>query len=138
MWIKQANREYISCFMEAVIVGDGSIHKGDGHTVPKLGFDLALHIGNLTFGNIGVPERLQFTVVGPAANEVSRLHAIGRELKRSIVVSATFARQLPIEWTSLGEYELRGIAGRREVFAPPEHLVLPERRPVRADTRLRA
>ncbi|MSO71765.1 MAG: adenylate/guanylate cyclase domain-containing protein [Alphaproteobacteria bacterium] len=85
-----------------------------------LGFDLALHIGNLTFGNIGVPERLQFTVIGPAANEVARLHGLGRALKRSIVVSAAFARQLPIEWESLGSHALRGIAGEREVFAPPE------------------
>ncbi len=89
---------------------------------PKLAFDLALHLGNLTFGNIGVPERLQFTVIGPAANEVARIHAVGRLLARSIVVSGDFARQLPVvEWTSLGHHALRGIAGEREVFTPPVH-----------------
>jgi class 3 adenylate cyclase len=48
---------------------------------PTLEFGLALHVGDVMYGNIGVPERLQFTVIGAAANEASRLAGIIRLLE---------------------------------------------------------
>ena len=84
-----------------------------------LDFGIGLHVGDLTFGNIGVPARLQFTVVGPAANAVSRIHDLGKALAQPVTVSAAFAAQLALDWQSLGEHELRGLAGRHLVFAPP-------------------
>ena len=86
---------------------------------PHLACGIGLHCGDLMFGNIGVPERLQFTVVGPAANEVARIHDLAKQLARPVLVSDVFARQLPLEWQPLGRHELRGIASAREVFAPP-------------------
>ena len=86
---------------------------------PHLACGVGLHLGDLMFGNIGVPERLQFTVVGPAANEVARIHDLGKQLSRPVLVSGVFAAQLPLEWQPLGRHELRGIAGAHEVFAPP-------------------
>lgn len=81
---------------------------------------IGLHLGELTFGNIGVPERLQFTVVGPAANEVARLEALTKTLDRPVLASAGFAEKLDLAWESLGRHELRGVDGPREVFAPPD------------------
>ena len=81
---------------------------------------IGLHVGELTFGNIGVPERLQFTVIGPAANEVARLEALTKTLGHAVLASAAFAERLPITWASLGRHVLRGVAGEREVFAPPD------------------
>ncbi len=80
---------------------------------------IGLHLGNLMFGNIGVPERLQFTVVGPAANAVARIQDLAKELAQPVLASAAFARQLPLDWQSMGRHTLRGIARAHEVFAPP-------------------
>jgi adenylate cyclase len=84
----------------------------------RLDFGIGLHVGDLMFGNIGVPERLQFTVVGPAANEVARVQALTKTLGRRILVSRDFAANLGVSWDSLGKHEMAGIAGPREVFAP--------------------
>ena len=85
-----------------------------------LDFGLGLHVGDVMYGNIGVPERLQFTVVGPAANEVSRLEGLTKTLGHPIVASEEFVRNLPVAWQSLGHRELRGVGVAREVFVPPE------------------
>jgi adenylate cyclase len=86
---------------------------------PALALGLGLHVGEVMFGNIGTPERLEFSVIGPAANEVTRLEALTKDVGRSLVVSAAFAKCLDIAWESLGEHEFKGVAGTRELFAPP-------------------
>jgi adenylate cyclase len=86
-----------------------------------LSFGLGLHLGDLMYGNIGVPERLQFTVVGPAANEVARLEGLTKVLDRPVLASAEFARNLDIPWRSLGRHELRGVGAPIEIFAPPDN-----------------
>ncbi len=85
----------------------------------RLEYGLGLHLGEVVFGNIGVPERLQFTVVGPAANEVARLEALTKDLGRPVLASAEFAGHLPLAWDSLGRHALPGVDGPREVLAPP-------------------
>jgi adenylate cyclase len=94
-----------------------------------LDFGVGLHVGDLIFGNIGVPERLQFTVVGPAANEVARVQALTKTLGRRILASRDFAGHVDAEWDSLGAHRLQGIAEAREVFAPKARAVQPQ--PVR-------
>lgn len=91
----------------------------DASTEP-LSFGLGLHVGDVLFGNIGVPERLEFSVIGPAANEVARLEGMTKQLNRHILVSGEFARNVPIAWQSLGEHQLRGVGQPLEVFAHPD------------------
>src|SRR5512134_2732587 len=59
---------------------------------PPLRFGIALHLGDVMYGNVGAPGRLDFTVVGPAVNEAARLEAMCRRLARPLVISAEFAR----------------------------------------------
>ena len=80
-------------------------------------FGLGLHVGEVIFGNIGVPERLEFSVIGPAANEVARIETLTKELGRRVLASADFARFSPGAWETLGEHRLRGIGRPIEVFA---------------------
>lgn len=84
-----------------------------------LAFGIGLHIGDVMFGNIGVPERLEFSVIGPAANEAARLETLTKTLKQSVLVSGEFADNLDIAWRPLGEHNLRGVGAPLEVFAPP-------------------
>ena len=82
----------------------------------ELGFGLALHVGDVMYGNIGVPARLEFTVIGSAVNEAARLEGLCRELGHSIVISSAFPRCFPDEMVSLGHHRLRGIREPQEVF----------------------
>ncbi len=81
-------------------------------------FGLGLHVGDVVFGNIGVPERLSFSVVGPVVNTVARLESLTKTLNRPILVSAKFADTLPIAWHSLGHHTVSGITEPLEVYAP--------------------
>ena len=58
---------------------------------PPLEIVVALHIGTVIYGNIGAANRLDFTVIGPAVNLVSRIEAVAKTLNVPIVVSADFA-----------------------------------------------
>ena len=62
---------------------------------PAVRFGLALHIGEVMFGNIGASQRLDFTVIGPAVNHAARLEKLCSPLDRSVVLSASMAELLP-------------------------------------------
>jgi len=87
--------------------------------LPELDFGLGLHVGEVMYGNIGVPARVEFSVTGPAANEVARLENLTKETGNRIVVSARFSGHLDVDWRPLGAHRLRGVSGEQEVFAPP-------------------
>jgi adenylate cyclase len=84
----------------------------------EIRFGLALHLGQVYYGNIGAQNRLDFTVIGPAVNHASRLEKRGSELGRLLVTSASFAAASPEALESLGLHQLRGVAETQEIFAP--------------------
>jgi len=81
-------------------------------------YGLALHLGDVVYGNIGVPERLEFSVVGPAANEAARLESLTKELREQVLISEDFVASYPGAYRSLGRHNLRGVGEEMEVFAP--------------------
>jgi adenylate cyclase len=84
---------------------------------PPIRYGLALHVGDVLYGNIGVPQRLEFTVIGKAANEAARLEGMCKELEEPILISSAFPRCFPGEMRSLGTHSLRGVSEPQEVFA---------------------
>jgi adenylate cyclase len=88
-------------------------------TLPVTDMYLALHFGEVFYGNIGSKERLDFTVVGPAVNEVSRVAALCRSLEQPVLLSATFADaagEAKSRLVSVGRYALRGVSHPQELF----------------------
>jgi adenylate cyclase len=82
-------------------------------------FSLALHLGDLMYGNIGAEDRLDFTVIGPAVNMTARIQAMCRPLEQDVIISAAVARAAVREGkriVSLGPYALRGIPEPQELF----------------------
>jgi adenylate cyclase len=80
---------------------------------------LGLHFGDVFFGNIGSRERLDFTVVGPAVNEVSRIAAMCRSLDQPALFSSPFVAALGDDATrlvSVGRYALRGVGAAQHLF----------------------
>lgn len=88
---------------------------------------LALHVGDVFYGNIGSDDRLDFTVVGPAVNEVSRIASMCRSVDRPIVLSSDFASAAPPEeranLVSVGRFALRGVGRAQELFTLDPALV---------------
>ncbi len=82
-----------------------------------LDLSIALHFGDVVYGNIGTARRLDFTVVGPAVNEVSRMEALGKALGRELLLSQSIAHRCGHPMLSLGPHELRGTTGMRELYA---------------------
>lgn len=85
---------------------------------PPIEFGIGLHTGTVMYGNIGTPERIEFTVIGKAANEAARIEAQCRELNETVLVSDAFARSLPHPWRSHGEFVLRNIGRPIEILSP--------------------
>ena len=79
---------------------------------------LGLHIGEVFYGNIGSHERLDFTVVGPAVNEASRIAAMCRSVDQPVLMSAAFASVGSVKrrLVSVGRYALRGVSHPQELF----------------------
>jgi class 3 adenylate cyclase len=89
--------------------------------LPPLSFGVALHLGEMLWGNIGAADRLDFTAIGPAVNLVSRLEGLCRPLDKVVLVSETFAAETSVSLISLGAHPLRGIASPCAVFTVPEN-----------------
>ncbi|HET7365247.1 MAG TPA: adenylate/guanylate cyclase domain-containing protein [Burkholderiales bacterium] len=83
---------------------------------PPLRYGIGLHIGDVTYGNIGVPERLEFTVIGAAANEAARIEGMTKELKKPVLTSAAFAAAYRGNLVSAGKHVLKGLDGEHELF----------------------
>jgi class 3 adenylate cyclase len=93
--------------------------------LPALHFGLALHLGDMLWGNIGTANRLDFTAIGPSVNLVSRLEGLCRPLGRSVLVSGAVAAETTMALVHLGEHALRGIAAPCAVFTLPEDQASP-------------
>jgi adenylate cyclase len=84
--------------------------------MPGLRFGLALHIGDVLYGNIGSGNRLDFTCIGPAVNFAARIEKLTGQLGRAILASGEFARHCPGEFSALGEFTLAGFSAVQSVF----------------------
>jgi adenylate cyclase len=83
------------------------------------GCTISAHAGEVLYGNIGAPTRLDFTVIGPAVNTAARINAMSANVDQPIVIGSNVARPLldrRTDLVSLGQYRLRGVAERQELF----------------------
>jgi len=90
-----------------------------GERLPATDMYLGLHVGEVFYGNIGSKERLDFTVVGPAVNEVSRIAALCRSVDQALLVSSAFASAVGpsrSRLVSVGRYALRGVGRSQDLF----------------------
>jgi adenylate cyclase len=110
------------CALDAAVEAQAAVERLAGHASmadePPLRIVVALHAGTVLYGNIGAANRLDFTVIGPAVNLVSRVEAIAKTLGLPIVVTDDFVRAYGEPMRSLGRHQLRGLTMAHELFAP--------------------
>ncbi|MHC2621412.1 adenylate cyclase [Bradyrhizobium huanghuaihaiense] len=87
-----------------------------GDIVERFRFGVALHVGNILYGNIGGGNRLDFTCIGPAVNLAARLEKIAGRLGRTVVVSEVFANACRHDWRALGEFPIAGFSKAQRVY----------------------
>ena len=81
-----------------------------------LGFRLALHLGEVLYGNIGSGNRLDFTCIGQAVNLAARMEKLAGRLRRVILASSEFARYCGGEFAALGEFTLAGFSAPQQIY----------------------
>ncbi len=104
---------------EALALMAGLAETRRARSLPTPDLDIALHVGHVNYGNVGADARLDFTVIGPAVNEASRIERLCDELGRHLVMSQAFARAAETsrhELVSLGRHRLRGVREETELF----------------------
>jgi adenylate cyclase len=120
----EATEEACRCALEAETtlrrrIDELNRHRA-GKDLPTTDVYLGLHVGDVFYGNIGSNDRLDFTVIGPAVNEVSRIAAMCRSAERSVLASAAFANATAEaarpRLVSVGRYALRGVERPQELF----------------------
>jgi adenylate cyclase len=82
----------------------------------EIRYGLALHVGDVMYGNIGGAARLDFTVIGPAVNLTSRLESMCKSLERSPLLSEEFVRASGVAAEFLGEFSLKGVTEKQTIF----------------------
>ena len=92
-------------------------HQRRRHGEPEIEFGVGLNVGEVIYGNVGAPDRLDFTVMGPAVNRTARLESLTKELDRNILFSREFAELIDDPVQSVGEHNMKGIAEPQAVFA---------------------
>ena len=90
------------------------------HGAQPIDAGIALHTGEVTYGNIGTEDRLEFTVIGAAANEAARVEGMCKTLQKQLLISEDFQRLSGAKLVSMGRHVLRGVGEDKEIFTLPE------------------
>ena len=78
---------------------------------------IAIATGRVVYGNIGIPARLTFSVIGPTVNRVARIEGLTKVLHEPVLVTGSIAEATPDRWLSRGAHLLDGVTERQELFA---------------------
>ncbi|MEJ0056032.1 MAG: adenylate/guanylate cyclase domain-containing protein [Bacteroidota bacterium] len=84
-----------------------------------LRFGVALHLGDVAYGNIGGANRLDFTCIGPSVNLAARLETLTSKVDKNLIVSDEIARLITVPLEPLGEFDLKGVGTPVKAFAVP-------------------
>lgn len=101
----------------AALAGTDSLNNRRlAHGAPAVAVDLVLHFGDVHYGNVGAARRLDFTVIGAAVNEASRIEKLCDGLGRNLLLSESFAAHCPDKTEPLGTFALRGVSRLHQIF----------------------
>ena len=92
-------------------------HQRRRHGQPEIKFGVGLNVGEVVYGNVGAPNRLDFTVMGPTVNRTARLESLTKTLGCNILFSREFSELIDTPSSYLGLHEMKGIAEPQAVFA---------------------
>jgi adenylate cyclase len=110
---KRANAALDEVLARSRVVNGERAAKG----LDRFNFGVGLNVGDVKFGNIGIPQRLSFSVIGHSVNEVARIESMTKMLQQPVLSGGALANLVPDRWRSLGEHKLEGVLDPVELFA---------------------
>jgi len=113
--ISQVCQSALAAAREAKAAVAEMADRNDG-SADSVRFGLALHLGEVLYGNIGGESRLDYTCIGPAVNLAARLEKLTAKLGRTILASTLFAQHCPDAFLPVGEFALAGFAAPQMAF----------------------
>lgn len=84
-------------------------HRRKRQGKPEVKFGVGLHLGEVIYGNVGAPTRLDFTVMGPAVNRTARLESLTKQVDRPLLMSDEFIRHIDAGTEDMGAFEVKGM-----------------------------
>ncbi|NCF34786.1 MAG: hypothetical protein GWP56_00105 [Gammaproteobacteria bacterium] len=114
---RSACQAALDAAIDAQTTVDTINHQRRRHKLPEIQFGVGLNVGEVIYGNVGAPDRLDFTVMGPAVNRTARLESLTKELGCDILFSKRFAEAIETPAEFLGEHQMKGIAEPQSVYA---------------------
>lgn len=84
---------------------------------PPLDVGIGINVGQVSYGNIGSPGRLDFTVLGGAVNVASRIEGLTKTIGARVLATATVAQEVPELFSARGRHDVRGLSEPVEVFS---------------------
>ena len=99
-----------------------ALNRSTRNEVGGVRFGLALHVGDVLYGNVGGGNRLDFTCIGAAVNLAARLEKLAGKLGRVILASDEFARHCGSDFQPIGQFPLAGFAAQQTVFGVPDEV----------------
>ncbi|MGI9335151.1 MAG: adenylate/guanylate cyclase domain-containing protein [Gammaproteobacteria bacterium] len=115
---KRACRDAVCAANAAVDRAENANQRRRESDKPQFEFGIGLHRGEVLYGNIGTPGRLEFSVIGPAANEAARIEALCKSTGAQLVATSAVLEHVDETWSSLGYFEIRGLDRPLELHAP--------------------
>ncbi|MCG6859216.1 MAG: adenylate/guanylate cyclase domain-containing protein [Salaquimonas sp.] len=104
--------------LDQTIVTAANINKErEAQGLERFKFGVGLNVGEVKFGNIGIPQRLTFSVVGHTVNEAARIESMTKLLQQPVLSGAGLAKLNPERWRSVGTHKLDGVLDPVELFA---------------------
>jgi len=118
---KMCNQTACNAAIDAAIDAQSTLetlnHRRRRHGQPAIEFGVGLNIGEVIYGNVGAPDRLDFTVMGPAVNRTARLESLTKNFDCKILFSQKFAELIETPSEFLGHHKMKGIAEPQAVYA---------------------
>lgn len=102
---------------EALVRGREVNAEREKSGLERFHFGVGLNVGDVKFGNIGIPQRLSFSVIGQTVNEVARIESMTKMLQQPVLSGKRLATLNPERWRSLGEHKLDGVLEPMELYA---------------------
>lgn len=100
----------------ALALGEAANHRRRQASLPDFRFGVSASVGEVMFGNIGVPSRLSFSVIGPAVNAAARIEKLTKTVAAPALATAEIAETCPECWQSIGPHRLEGMNRPVELY----------------------
>lgn len=107
--IQQAADAANQAVLQALSIAEEKNRKRINAGMEKFNFGIGLNVGEVRFGNIGIPSRLAFSVIGPTVNQVARIEGMTKLLQHTVLADHRFAQLAPGFWQPAGEHKLDGV-----------------------------